>query len=112
MDAKTPVPTPWGKDEYEKFSAGIQARRRALRASHAPEAQMDSLFREELAWGKPFLAGQEYGGKVGAFEGAGYRAKGLYRSSTDCIMFTRNRDRFCPVCSRAIERVIDWQIGR
>lgn len=110
--AKTPVPTPWGKDEYEKFSAGIQARRRALRASHAPETAMDSLFREELAWGRPFLAGQEYGGKVGAFEGAGYRAKGLYRSSTDCIMFTRNPERFCPVCSRAIERVIDWQAGR
>jgi hypothetical protein len=112
VDAKTPVPTPWGKDEYEKFSASIQARRRALRASHAPEARMDSLFAEELAWGKPFLAGQEHGGKAGAFEGAGYRARGLYRSSTDCIMFSRNRDRFCPVCSRAIERVIDWQIGR
>ena len=112
VEAKTPLPTPWGKDEYEKFSAGIQARRKALRASHAPEAAMDSLFREELAWGRPFLAGQEYGGKVGAFEGAGYRAKGLYRSSTDCIMFTRNPERFCPVCSRAIERVIDWRIGR
>jgi hypothetical protein len=112
VGAETPVPTPWGKDEYEKFSAGIQARRRALRTSHAPEARMDSLFREELAWGRPFLAGQEHGGKVGAFEGAGYRAKGLYRSSTDCIMFTRNPERFCPVCSRAIERVIDWQIGR
>jgi hypothetical protein len=112
VEAKTPVPTPWGKDEYEKFSAGIQARRKALRASQAPEARMDSLFREELAWGRPFLAGQEYGGRVGAFEGAGYRAKGLYRSSTDCIMFTRNPERFCPVCSRAIERVIDWQIGR
>jgi len=110
--AKTPVPTPWAKDDFEKFSAGIQARRRALRASHAPEARMDSLFGEELAWGKPFLAGQPYGGKVGAFEGAGYRARGLYRSSTDCIMFSRNRDRFCPVCSRAIERVIDWKIGR
>ena len=112
VDAKTPLPTPWAKEEYEKHSAGIQARRKALRARHAPEAEMDSLFQEELAWGKPFLAGQEYGGKVGAFEGADYRARGLYRSSTDCIMFTRNRDRFCPVCSRAIERVIDWQIGR
>ena len=112
VDAKTPLPTPWDKDAYEKFSAGIQARRRALRARHAPEAEMDSLFREELAWSKPFLAGQEYGGKVGAFEGAGYRARGLYRPSTDCIMFTRNTERFCPVCARAIERVIDWMTGR
>jgi len=111
-DSKTPLPTPWAKDDYEKFSAGIQARRRALRARHAPEAEMDSLFKEELSWGKPFLAGQEYGGKVGAFEGAGYRARGLYRSSADCIMFTRNTERFCPVCSRGIERVIDWTIGK
>ena len=43
---------------------------------------MDSLFRDELAWGRPFVAGQDYCGKVGAFEGAGYRAKGLCRSTT------------------------------
>ncbi|HEV8200472.1 MAG TPA: M64 family metallopeptidase [Candidatus Polarisedimenticolia bacterium] len=49
---------------------------------------------------------------VGAFEGAGYRARGLYRPSSDCIMFSRNLDRFCPVCARTIERVIDQRIGR
>jgi hypothetical protein len=26
-------------------------------------------------------------------------------------MFTRNLERFCPACSRAIERVVDWQAG-
>jgi len=108
----TPVPTPWAKEEYETHSAEYQKERRALRASHAPEARMDSLFARDLRWSKPFLAGQEYGGKVGAFEGAGYMAKGLYRPTTDCIMFTRNMDRFCPVCSRAIERTIDWLIGK
>jgi hypothetical protein len=112
VDPKTPVPTPWAKEEYEKHSAGYQAERRALRARHAPEAEMDSLFARDLRWSKPFLAGQEYGGKVGAFEGAAYMARGLYRPTTDCIMFTRNMDRFCPVCSRAIERSIDWLIGR
>ncbi len=112
VDPKTPIPTPWAKEEYEKFSAGVQARRKALRARHAPEAEMDALFRDELAWSRPFLAGQEHGGEVGAFEGAGYRARGLYRPATDCIMFTRNPDRFCPVCSRAIGRVIDWLTGR
>ena len=72
---------------------------------------MDALFAEELAWTRPFLAGQAHGGEVGVFEGGGYRAKGIYRPSTDCIMFTRNLERFCPVCSRAIERVIDAAIG-
>ena len=112
VDAATPLPTPWGKEEYETRSKSIQARRKALRAQKAPESEMDALFKEELAWSRPFLASPPNGGKVGLFEGASYRAKGLYRCSTDCIMFTRNPDRFCPVCARAIERVIDWVSGR
>jgi hypothetical protein len=108
----TPLPTPWGKEEYEARSKEVQARRRALRARKAPEKELDALFAQELAWSRPFLAAPPYGGRVGAFEGAGYRAKGLYRPSADCIMFTRNLDRFCPVCARTIERVIDASIGR
>ena len=38
---------------------------------------------------------------------AAYEAKGLYRPSADCIMFTRDRGGFCPVCRRAIGRVVD-----
>ncbi|MEE9472318.1 MAG: M64 family metallopeptidase, partial [Gemmatimonadota bacterium] len=112
VDHGTPLPTPWAKEKYETRQAEIQERRRALRAKHAPEKKLDALFAEELDWTRPFLAGQEHAGHIGAFEGAGYRARGLYRSSTDCLMFTRNPDRFCPVCSRAIERVIDWVAGR
>jgi hypothetical protein len=73
---------------------------------------MDALFAEEKAWSGPFLAGQKHAGEVGAFEGAGYRARGLYRPTADCLMFTRNVDDFCPVCARTIERVIDQVIGR
>lgn len=111
VDRGTPLPTPWSKEEYETRQSGIQERRRALRARHAPETELDALFAEELDWTRPFLGGQKHAAKIGAFEGAGYRARGLYRSSTDCLMFTRNPDRFCPVCSRAIERVIDWVAG-
>ena len=46
-------------------------------------------------------------GRSGAFEGAGYEAKGLYRPEVDCIMFTRDEVGFCDVCRRAIERMID-----
>jgi hypothetical protein len=48
----------------------------------------------------------KYAGKTGAFEGAGYRAKGLYRSELDCIMFSQSRRSFCRVCARAAENVI------
>jgi hypothetical protein len=108
----TPVPTPWDKEAYEKAQAGFQARRRELRARKAPESEMDALFAEERAWSAPFLAGQTHAGAVGAFEGAGYRATGMYRPAADCMMFTRNVRDFCPVCARAIERVIDQVIGR
>lgn len=44
---------------------------------------------------------------VGAFEGAGYSAEGLYRPMIDCLMISNNRDRFCRVCEAAIARMID-----
>jgi len=49
-----------------------------------------------------------HAGVVGAFEGAGYSAKGLYRPCRDCIMFSKKIGPFCPVCRRAIERMIDY----
>ena len=58
------------------------------------------------------LGADPYAGRVGAFEGASYESKGLYRPTVDCLMFSRNQVGFCPVCRRAIERAIDQQIGR
>jgi hypothetical protein len=107
VDPATPLPTPWDKDVYEKQSRESQSRRRALLASGAPQSQIDALFREEEAWSTKLLGGMKFAGKVGAFEGASYEAKGLYRPEADCIMFTRDRVGFCRVCRRAIERVID-----
>src|SRR5207245_1612827 len=45
----TPVPTPWPKEEFERYTKEIQARRRAIRAANRPEAEMDALFRDEQA---------------------------------------------------------------
>jgi hypothetical protein len=108
----TPLPTPWDKEAYEKRSAEIQAERRRLRAAGAPESAMDALFATQKAWETTFLASMAHSGKVGAFEGASYEPKGLYRPEADCIMFTRNDVGFCRVCRRAIERVINLHAGR
>lgn len=43
--------------------------------------------------------------KIGVFEGAGYTAKGLYRSTDRCIM--RSGREFCEVCREGIVRVIN-----
>jgi len=103
----TPLPTPWPKAEFEAIESEIQARRRQIRAENRPEAEMEALFREEAARTGPLLAGGPHGLGVGAYEGALYEAKGYYRPRADCVMFTRNAVGFCPVCRRAIERVID-----
>lgn len=44
--------------------------------------------------------------KVGVFEGAGYSLKGIYRPATECRMKINEALRFCPVCERALERMI------
>jgi hypothetical protein len=103
----TPLPTPWEKEAYEAHQREYQAERRKLRESNVPESQMDALFRRELAWSTAFLSKEKYANRVGAFEGAGYEAKGLYRPEADCIMFTRDEVGFCDVCARAINRMID-----
>jgi hypothetical protein len=103
----TPLPTPWEKEAFEKESRAIQERRRAIRARNAPEAEMDALFREQRDTEEKLLSSMKYSGRVGAFEGASYEARGLYRPEADCIMFTRDRVGFCRVCQRAIARIID-----
>ncbi len=102
----TPTPTPWAKDAFEEGQRAFQARRRKIRAEHRPEDEMDALFREERDRATSLLAPGAHGGKVGAFEGAMYEARGYYRPQADCMMFTRDEVGFCAVCRRAIERVI------
>ncbi len=70
-------------------------------------------WRELLSPGIPLPtpALERYRGKVGAFEGAGYVAKGLYRPSLDCIMRLKGWVPFCKVCAAAIERMILFLAG-
>ncbi|HET8677856.1 MAG TPA: M64 family metallopeptidase [Blastocatellia bacterium] len=103
----TPIPTPWNKEAFENYSREIQKRRREIRAARRPERDMDALFTEEKEHESRMLAAEKYAGKVGAFEGAIYEARGYFRPQVDCIMFTRNEVPFCAVCRRTIERVID-----
>jgi hypothetical protein len=107
-----PLPTPWSQSEYDEVSLAFQKVRAELRASGASETRMDEYFAEVAATTGPMLGGEEHFDEVGAFEGAGYQAKGLYRPAVDCIMFTRNPDHYCPVCAAAVNRVIDLHLGR
>lgn len=106
VDPGTPVPTPWDKERYEEHARKIREQRQALIDRGAPEAEFDALFAMQRSIEDELLAAMEYANRVGAFEGAMYESKGLYRPEIDCIMFTR-ADFFCLVCRRAIERIID-----
>ena len=107
----TPLPTPWQKEEYERMSRAYQERRGKIRAANRPEEEMEALFREARAAEAKLFAKEKYAGKVGAFEGANYEAKGYFRPEVDCIMFTRSPS-FCAVCRRGIETVIGLYDGR
>jgi len=56
----------------------------------------------------PTPATDEFKDKVGAFEGAGYIEKGIYRPKEDCTMRSIKVDNFCDVCKRAIQQMIDF----
>lgn len=45
---------------------------------------------------------------IGVYEGGGYQSKGVYRPYYDCRMKTNSPKAFCPVCQRAIARIIDF----
>lgn len=115
------IPTPWEKEEYDEIDFAWQKERERLnnvtynlQRNGASEEAVDesrkeydekSLRREKEV--QSYLGKSKYTGKVGAFEGAGYVPKGMYRPSVNCIMFSRTNF-FCPVCQDAMIGVIDW----
>lgn len=116
------LPTPWEKDEFDRNDNAYQKVRREvnekiarMKRSAAPaaevakvEAESERLSKEQADWVDRFLAKSRYAGQVGAFEGAGYAAKGLYRPAVDCLMFTKGTKPLCPVCEAAVRRMIKF----
>jgi len=95
------VPTPWEKAPYDSVEA-LRAKLDRL----APDyyEKREPLYRA----GAEILKNSKYAGKVGVFEGGGYASKGIYRPSVDCRMFSLSLIDFDPVCSAAIEKMVDF----
>ena len=64
-------------------------------------------WRDLVTPGTPIPTPPSYAGAVGAFEGGGYEARGLFRGELECIMGAHKTTAFCRVCQRAINRIID-----
>jgi hypothetical protein len=90
------VPTPYGKDAIDSL---LVSRPKAPEAARREiDARVDSI-RKVYA---PVY------GKVGAFEGAGYASRGLYRPMVYCLMINNPKNEFCLVCREALGRMIDF----
>lgn len=67
------------------------------------EQNITTLFDFDSKWKDMVDAGQAQ-----LLEGGGYQSKGVYRGSPDCRMKTNAAESFCPVCQRAIARIIEF----
>jgi hypothetical protein len=73
------------------------------------EAEEDYFIKDKQQATKKdeYISKSKYKNIVGAFEGAGYSAKGMYRPMLDCIMFSQGNKPFCKVCEERIIKVIN-----
>lgn len=107
VEPETPLPTPWDQEGYDRLVEEQALERR--RTAQKEPGRLEALRKEQRSKLLEFLRAQPYEGKVGAFEGAGYRRKGLYRPHLDDIMFSKLQMRFGPVSRRALETAIDLE---
>lgn len=118
------IPTLWEKAEFDEMDNAYQKVRGEVNENIARmkrggvaaaevarvEEESERLSREHADKVDAFLRASKYRGKVGAFEGAGYAAQGLYRSQLDCLMFTKGTKPFCKVCEAAVVRTILYYV--
>lgn len=50
--------------------------------------------------------------ELGVYEGGGYQSKGVYRPVQECRMKVNAAPGFCPVCERAIKRMIEYHTAK
>lgn len=80
----TPVPTPW-------------VDKGGTREERMKEAEKQKINPDQV---------------IGAYEGGGYKSKGIYRPVETCRMRDNYHPTFCPVCERSLRRLIDFYTAR
>ena len=114
------LPTKWQKEKFDKIDYAWQKQRREMNDNIAKlkrenaskelieQAELEYVLKDKKRSDEVdhYLESEANYGKVGAFEGAGYLPKGLYRPMIDCIMFSKGDKPFCKVCEASIAKVI------
>jgi hypothetical protein len=99
-----------GIDEDEMYAKGVEPWEPNLTVETAREKiKWRRLIAPETPVPTPDTA--EYDGVVGVFEGAGYKAKGLYRPTRDSKMHHKGLLPYGPVNEAALERMIRYFTG-
>jgi hypothetical protein len=121
-----PIPTEYGKEKIEALLGEGRTIRETMRKelesakqSNAPEKKIKAIEEKYRKMAKETeqklqAVRSQYSSlddKVGAFEGAGYSAKGLYRPMIYCLMISSPKNEFCLVCQQAISRMIEYYAG-
>jgi len=117
-----PVPTPWGQDEIIKRKRQQQANKDKMKEkieklkNEGASGKEIKEIRDQYSQKNKQLSREieeirqkyrrKYEGKIGVFEGAGYQAKGLYRSEIGVHMFDSKEFTYGPVSEVAIMEVI------
>jgi len=119
-----PIPTPWGQEQYD--SLNVELRRLGKEESEKLQAMKDAgATRKDIddmrgEYGRKtqdlqkeirdFMVNSPLRGKVGAFRGAGYSAKGMYRPTINSLMnqFNEQDKSYYKVNERAIVQMIDY----
>ena len=107
VDARHAAADPVGQGHSKSTRPRIQQQPTRDSGAECAGTGDGCAFPRAAGLGHEFLSSMTYSGRAGAFEGASYEARGLYRPEADCIMFTRDSVGFCRVCRRAIGRIID-----
>jgi len=123
LSASIKIPTDWGKEAIEALQAERQKNRKEMREQVAQleksGASKSKIEKVKAEFNKKSdeinknidQVRKKYSylnDKVGAFEGAGYSSRGLYRPMMNCLMFGNRERKFCKVCQRAIDRMIEF----
>ncbi len=122
VEPGTPIPTPWQKERFDQLQIEYQQKRQALNKQlaeltrkgadsltiaqkKAEATELAQKFNQKM---DEILHQDQFSGKVGAFEGAGYQSKGMYRPMLDCVMFRNGDKPFCRVCTQRIAQMIEF----
>ncbi len=96
-------------DQYENYySPDTEPWEQNITTLRNFSAKWQDLLPAKVAKNIPTVPNPKRMNQIGVYEGGGYMSKGVYRAFQDCRMKTNECKAFCPVCQRALSRLIEF----